>query len=139
MKIKRIEHIAIAVKDMAQSRDVFEMKLGLSLEYEEYVPQYNTRLAMYPVGQTYIELLHSDDGSTETARWIEEHGEGLFHICLEVEDIEGALIELKQKGMKLIDEQPRVGHANSRIAFIDPKSTGNVLIELVELAGSSQH
>ncbi len=139
MKIKRIEHVAIAVKNMAQARDVFESKLGLSLEYEEYLPQYNTRLAMYPVGQTYIELLNSDDGSTETARWIAEHGEGLFHICLEVEDIEDALLELKQKGVNLIDQQPRVGHANSRIAFIDPKSTGNVLIELVELPGSSEH
>jgi methylmalonyl-CoA/ethylmalonyl-CoA epimerase len=139
MKIKRIEHVAIAVKNMAQSRDVFETKLGLSLEYEEYLPQYNTRLAMYPVGQTYIELLNSDDDSTETARWIAEHGEGLFHICLEVEDIEDALLELKQKGMNLIDQQPRVGHANSRIAFIDPKSTGNVLIELLELPDSSEH
>lgn len=134
MKIKRIEHIAIAVKNMAQSRKIFEAKLGLNLEYEEYVPQYNTRLAMYPVGQTYIELLESDSDHTETARWITEHGEGLFHICLEVEDIEDALNELRQKGVKLIDEQPRIGHANSRISFIDPKSTGNVLIELVELA-----
>ncbi len=92
---------------------------------------------MYPVGQTYIELLESYADDTETARWIAEHGEGLFHICLEVEDIEAALGELTQKGVKLIDEQPRVGHANSRIAFIDPKSTGNVLIELVELAKPS--
>ena len=137
MKIKRIEHIAIAVKSMAQSREIFEAKLGFSLEYEEYLPQYNTRLAMYPVGQTYIELLESDGDNTETARWIAEHGEGLFHICLEVEDIEEALDELKRKGVKLIDEQPRIGHANSRIAFIDPKSTGNVLIELVELANPS--
>lgn len=134
MKIKRIEHIAIAVKSMAQFREIFEAKLGLSLEYEEYLPQYNTRLAMYPVGQTYIELLESDSDNTETARWIGEHGEGLFHICLEVDDIEDALDELKRKGVKLIDEQPRIGHANSRIAFIDPKSTGNVVIELVELA-----
>ena len=134
MKIKRIEHIAIAVKSMAQFREIFEAKIGLSLEYEEYLPQYNTRLAMYPVGQTYIELLESDGDNTETARWIAEHGEGLFHICLEVEDIEDALDELKRKGVKLIDEQPRIGHANSRIAFIDPNSTGNVVIELVELA-----
>lgn len=136
MKIKRIEHVAIAVKDLARSREVFETLLGMNLEYEEYLPQYNTRLAMYPVGQTYIELLHSGDNSTETARWIADHGEGLFHICLEVEDIEDALEELKKKGVRLIDEQPRVGHANSRIAFIDPKSTSNVLIELVELPGS---
>jgi methylmalonyl-CoA epimerase len=137
MKIKRIEHIAIAVKSMAQFREIFETKLGMNLEYEEYLPQYNTRLAMYPVGQTYIELLESDGDNTDTARWISEHGEGLFHICLEVEDIEEALGELKGKGVKLIDEQPRIGHANSRIAFIDPKSTGNVLIELVELPNPS--
>jgi methylmalonyl-CoA epimerase len=137
MKIKRIEHIAIAVKNMAQSREIFEEKLGFSLEYEEYLPQYSTRLAMYPVGQTYIELLESDGDNTETARWITEHGEGLFHICLEVEDVEEALGELKRKGVKLIDEQPRIGHANSRIAFIDPKSTGNVVIGLVELANPS--
>ena len=134
MKVKRIEHIAIAVKSMAQTREIFEDKLGFSLEYEEHLPQYNTRLAMYPIGQTYIELLESDRDDTETSRWIAEHGEGLFHICLEVEDIDGALAELKRKGLKLIDEKPRIGHANSRIAFIDPKSTGNILIELVELA-----
>jgi methylmalonyl-CoA/ethylmalonyl-CoA epimerase len=137
MKIKRIEHIAIAVKSITESREIYEGKLGLKLEYEEYLPQYNTRLAMYPIGQTYIELLQSDGNNTDTARWIAEHGEGLFHICLEVENIEDALRELKQKGLKLIDEQPRIGHANSRIAFIDPKSTGNVLIELVELASPS--
>lgn len=137
MKIKRIEHVAIAVKSIAQFREIFEGKLGLRLEYEEYLPQHDTRLAMYPVGQTYIELLESDKESTGTSRWIAEHGEGLFHICLEVEDVEEALGELKRKGVKLLDEQPRIGHANSRIAFIDPKSTGNVLIELVELAGPS--
>lgn len=139
MKIKRIEHIAIAVKNMKHSKDVFSATLGLELEYEEYMPQYKTRLAMFPVGQTYIELLEADHEDTETARWISEHGEGLFHICFEVDDIEGALRELKRKGVKLIDEQPRIGHANSRIAFIDPKSTGNVLIELVELTNSDQH
>jgi methylmalonyl-CoA/ethylmalonyl-CoA epimerase len=133
MKIKRIEHIAIAVKSLAEGRELFESKLGLNLEYEEFLPQYDTRLAMFPVGQTYIELLESDRIDTETSRWIAEHGEGLFHICLEVDDIDGALNELRAKGIKLIDEHPRLGHANSRIAFLDPKSTSNVLIELVEL------
>jgi methylmalonyl-CoA epimerase len=133
MKIKRIEHIAIAVKSLAEGRELFESKLGLNREYEEFLPQYDTRLAMFPVGQTYIELLESDRIDTETSRWIAEHGEGLFHICLEVDDIDGALNELRAKGIKLIDEHPRLGHANSRIAFLDPKSTNNVLIELVEL------
>jgi methylmalonyl-CoA/ethylmalonyl-CoA epimerase len=137
MKVKRIEHIAIAVKSMAAMREVMEEKLGLSLEYEEHLPQYHTRLAMYPIGQTYLELLEADSPESETAEWIATHGEGLFHICLEVDHIEDALAELKQKGVVLIDEKPRTGHANSRIAFLDPKSTGNVLIELVELPSSS--
>jgi methylmalonyl-CoA/ethylmalonyl-CoA epimerase len=137
MKVKRIEHIAIAVESMARMREVMEEKLGLSLEYEEHLPQYHTRLAMYPVGQTYLELLEADSPESETAEWIATHGEGLFHICLEVDHIEDALAELKQKGVALIDEKPRTGHANSRIAFLDPKSTGNVLIELVELPSPS--
>jgi methylmalonyl-CoA/ethylmalonyl-CoA epimerase len=137
MKVKRIEHIAIAVKSMARMREVMEEKLGLSLEYEEHLPQYHTRLAMYPVGQTYLELLEADSPESETAEWIATHGEGLFHICLEVDHIDDALAELKQKGVALIDEKPRTGHANSRIAFLDPKSTGNVLIELVELPSPS--
>jgi methylmalonyl-CoA/ethylmalonyl-CoA epimerase len=139
MKVKRIEHIAIAVKSMATMREVMEEKLGLSLEYEEHLPQYHTRLAMYPIGQTYLELLEADSPESETAEWIATHGEGLFHICLEVDHIEDALAELKQKGVALIDEKPRTGHANSRIAFLDPKSTGNVLIELVELPSSSSY
>jgi methylmalonyl-CoA/ethylmalonyl-CoA epimerase len=133
MKVKRIEHIAIAVKSMAKMREVMEEKLGLSLEYQEHLPQYHTRLAMYPVGQTYLELLESDSPQSETSEWIATRGEGLYHICLEVDDIEDALAELKHKGVALIDEKPRTGHANCRIAFLDPKSTGNVLIELVEL------
>jgi methylmalonyl-CoA/ethylmalonyl-CoA epimerase len=137
MKVKRIEHIAIAVKSMARMREVMEEKLGLSLEYEEHLPQYHTRLAMYPIGQTYLKLLEADSPESETAEWIATHGEGLFHICLEVDHIEDALAELKQKGVALIDEKPRTGHANSRIAFLDPKSTGNVLIELVELPSPS--
>jgi catechol 2,3-dioxygenase-like lactoylglutathione lyase family enzyme len=75
--------------------------------------------------------------TTPKPRWIAERGEGLFHICLEVEGIEEALDELRGKGVKLLDERPRIGHANSRIAFIDPESTGNVLIELVELPNPS--
>jgi methylmalonyl-CoA/ethylmalonyl-CoA epimerase len=95
MKVKRIEHVAIAVKSLKEARELFETKLGLDFEYEEFLPQYETRLAMFPVGQTYIELLQSDRSDTETSRWIAEHGEGLFHICLEVEDIDGALDEMR--------------------------------------------
>ena len=133
MKIKRIEHIAVAVKSMDKMRDLLENKLGINMEYEEDLPEYHTKLAMYPVGDTYIELLESDHPQTETSEWITAHGEGLFHICLEVEDIDGALDELREKGVKLLDETPRTGHGGARIAFLNPESTGNILIELAEI------
>ena len=139
MKLKRVEHVAIAVKDMSKMQEIFENKLGIKMEYEEKFPQYNTKIAMYPIGDTYLEVLESNDPKTETSRWIEEHGEGLFHICLEVEDIDSALTELREKGVKLLDEVPRVGHGGARIAFLDPESTGNLLIELAEISATLTH
>lgn len=133
MKIKRVEHIAIAVKDLEAAKRIFEEKLGLALEYEEALPQYGTKLAMFPVRETYLELLQAMAPGTETDRWIAERGEGLYHICLEVDDIQGALAELKAKGVRLLDERPRIGHGNTQIAFLDPQSTANVLIELVQI------
>jgi methylmalonyl-CoA epimerase len=132
MKIKRVEHIAIAVDSLEQSIDFLKDTFGLSLEYEERIGQ--TRLAMLPVGQTYIELLEGQGPESSVTKWIGEKGPGLFHICFEVEDIDGAMAELKRKGVKLRDETPRIGHAGARIAFLDPSFTGNVLIELAELA-----
>jgi methylmalonyl-CoA/ethylmalonyl-CoA epimerase len=133
MKIKRIEHIAIAVKSIEAMREIFEQKLGIALEYEEHLLQHSTRLAMFPVGETYLELLESDKPETATSQWIAEHGEGLFHICLEVEDIDSAMAELRAKGIGFQQEKPMIGHGNCRIVFLDPKSTGNLVIELAEL------
>ena len=131
MKVKRVEHIAIAVDSLGQSIDLLQSTFGLRPEYEEQIGQ--TRLAMLPVGESYIELLEGQGPESGVTKWINEKGTGLFHICLEVEDIDGALAELKEKGVKLRDETPRIGHGGSRIAFLDPSSTGNVLIELAEL------
>ena len=131
MKIKRVEHIAVAVNSLKQSMDILQNAFGIPLEYEEQIGQ--TRLAMLPVGETYIELLESKAADSAINNWIADKGEGLFHICFEVEDIDSALAELKQKGVKLRDETPRIGHGGARIAFIDPASTGNILIELAEL------
>ena len=132
MKIKRIEHVAIAVKSIAAMREIFENKLGITMEYEEHLPQHATSLAMFPVGQTYLELLQSDTPGTGTSKWIAERGEGLFHICLEVEDIDDAMTELRGKGMRFQTEQPLIGHGNCRIVFLDPQCTGNLVIELAE-------
>jgi len=131
MKIKRIEHVAIAVKDMQGSMAMLERLFDLKLEYKERIGA--TELAMYPIGQTYVELLQAVGPESKINDWIKEKGESLFHLCFEVEDIDGALDELRGKGVKLIDEKPRTGHGGSRIAFLDPSSTGNILIELAEL------
>jgi len=133
MKVKRVEHVAIAVKNLADVMRIFQEKLGLALEYEEDFPQYQTKIAMYPVGETYLEVLQATGDGSDTAKWIAEKGEGLYHICLEVEDIEAALAEVRAKGVGLLDERPRVGHGGSLIAFLDPRSTANVLIELVQI------
>ena len=138
MKIKRVEHIAVAVSSLNKSLDMLRNTFGIPLEYEEQIG--TTRLAMLPIGETYIELLESSAPESGINQWIADKGEGYFHICFEVEDIDGALAELKAKGVKLRDETPRIGHGGARIAFIDPASTGNVLIELAELpAGHGAH
>ena len=132
MKIKRIEHIAIACKDMAVLKDVLGNKLGVPMEYEEHLPQHATSLAMFPIGETYLELLQSSKPDAGTNKWIAERGEGLFHICLEVDDIDSAMIELRAKGIAFQTEKPMIGHGNCRIVFMDPKTTGGIVIELAE-------
>ena len=135
MRVKRIEHVGVVVKDLAQSRAVWEECLGLRLAEVEELPQYEVRIGMYPVGESMVELLQGTRPDGTYARLAREGKEGLHHLCLEVEDLEGALAELRGKGVRLRDETPRPGHQGSRIAFLDPASTGNVLVELVQRAG----
>lgn len=131
MKIKRVEHVAIAVNSLNESVRMLRETFGIPLEYEDQVG--STRLAMMPVGETYIEFLEGRGEDNAVNQWIAARGIGLYHICFEVEDIAAALAELKSKGVKLKDEIPRIGHGGAKIAFIDPACTGNVLIELAEL------
>jgi methylmalonyl-CoA/ethylmalonyl-CoA epimerase len=131
MKIKRVEHFAVAVKDMHRSIELMRDVFGLELEYQEQIGE--TKLAMLPVGQTYIELLESADQAGAVQSWIKDKGEGLFHICFEVDDIEGAIAELKAKNVKLQSDTWRIGHGGSKIVFLDPSATGNMLVELAEL------
>ena len=131
MKIKRVEHIAIAVHNMAESMAMLKNTLGLELDYKETIN--STKLAMFPVGETSLELLEAESPTSPVADWIEERGQSLFHLCFDVEDIDAALDELRAKGVKLLDETPKAGHGGSGIAFLDPASTGDILIELAEL------
>lgn len=131
MKIKRVEHIAIAVDSIQQSLSLMRDTFGLNLEYEEQIG--STRLAMLPVGETYIELLEGQGPDSGVTKWIGEKGTGLFHICFEVEDIDEAIAELKSKNVKLQTDTWRIGHGGSKIIFLDPASTGNTVIELAQL------
>ena len=132
MKIKRVEHVAISVKGLSDMSAILSDVFGLECEYEEDFPEHKTRIAMFPVGETYLELLDGYAPDAKAAKWLAETGQGLFHLCLEVDDLDAALIELKGKGVKLINETPIPGHGGSRVAFVDPSSTGNILFELVE-------
>lgn len=131
MKIKRLEHVAIAVKDIDKSMTMLENIFGFKLDYREQVG--TTKLAMYPVGETFIEFVQTVAPDSRIAKWIAAKGDSIYHLCFEVENIDEALAELKQKGVALLDETPRTGHGGSRIAFLSPESTGNILIELAEL------
>jgi len=139
MKIKRIEHIAIALKNMDAVKTLLSEKLGVPMEYEETLPAHRTKLAMYPIGETSLELLESDNPDGLVNSWIGKRGEGLFHICLEVDDIDAAMAELRAKGLRFQQEKPVIGHGNSRIAFLDPSSSEGLVIELAELPKDGAH
>ncbi len=131
MNIKRLEHVAIAVHDMDKSKQMLENLFGFEVELEEQID--TTKLAMYPVGETYLELLETVEPGSWLDGWLKEKGQSLFHLCFEVDDIDAALDELRAKGVKLLTETPQTGHGGSRIAFLDPRSTGDIVIELAEL------
>src|SRR3989304_6250181 len=109
MKIKRIEHVGIVVKDLEQSRAVWEECLGLRLAEVEHLEPHQVRSAMYPVGESMGALLGGPTPDSKYAQLVRERGEGLHHICLEVEDIEGALAELRGQGGRLLAGTPRAG------------------------------
>jgi methylmalonyl-CoA epimerase len=132
MNLKNIDHIGIAVSNLQESLSFWETSLGIELHGIEEVAEQNVRTAFLPVGGTEIELLEATSADSSVARFIEKRGEGLHHIAIRVDDIEAALAELKAKGIQLIDETPRNGAGGTRIAFVHPKATHGVLLELCE-------
>jgi methylmalonyl-CoA/ethylmalonyl-CoA epimerase len=130
MKIKRIAHLGIAVKDLDEAQTFYTRMLGLTLDHEEMVDKLKT--GFVPIGQTNMELVQDTEAAGVISRHIEKRGEGIQHIAFEVENIDEALKELKAKGVRLIDEAARPGAHGSRVAFIHPKATNGVLTELVE-------
>jgi methylmalonyl-CoA epimerase len=132
MNLKNIDHIGIAVTNMQESLSFWETSLGIEPHGTQEVPEQKLRTAFLPVGDTEIELLESTSPDSSVAKFIEKHGEGLHHIAIRVDDIDATLAELKAKGVKLIDETPRNGAGGARIAFVHPRSTHGVLLELCE-------
>lgn len=131
MKVLKIDHIGIAVKNLAESSKLYEM-LGIASAGVEEVAEQKVRVSFFPVGDSEIELLESTSPDGPVARYIEKNGEGIQHVALRVDNLEEALAELKARGVRLIDEKPRYGAGGAKIAFIHPKATGGVLLELSE-------
>jgi len=132
--IKKIDHIAIVVRSIEEALRTYEGALGLELADVEEVPEQAVKVAFLPVGDSEIELVEPLTTDSGVAAFLEKRGEGMHHICLEVEDIEAALQDLAAKRIRLIDQQPRQG-AHGRVAFLHPKSAHGVLIELIEKHG----
>lgn len=132
MKIRHIDHIGIAVRSIQEAGKFYTDVLGLAIEDVENVPDQKVNVAFLPITDSEVELLESTLPDGPVARYIDSRGEGVQHIAFRVESIEEALEELKAKGVRLIDETPRNGAGGARIAFIHPKETHGVLVELCE-------
>ncbi len=132
MKIKHIDHIGIAVKSIDQAKRFYSEILGLKIEGIENVADQKVNVAFLPITDSELELVESTHPDGPVAKYIEARGEGIQHIAFRVENIEEALAELKAKGVRLIDEKPRKGAGGAKIAFIHPKETNGVLVEICE-------
>ncbi len=130
--IQKIDHLGIAVKNIDAAMKVYTDILGLKVTGIETVEEQKVKTAFIPVGESKIELLESTSPDGPIAKFIEKRGEGIQHIALRVDNLEAKLKELKEKGVRLIDEKPRIGAGGAKIAFIHPKDTKGVLIELCE-------
>jgi methylmalonyl-CoA/ethylmalonyl-CoA epimerase len=136
MKALKLDHVGIAVENLDEALKLYSGVLGLELAGIELVEEQRLRTAFLPVGQgaegTELELLESTDPEGPIGKFIASKGQGVQHLAFRVEDIDAALVELKSLGIRLIDEKPRCGAGGARIAFLHPKSTNGVLVELCE-------
>ena len=132
MKTLKVDHIGIAVKNLEETLAFYRDVLGLEVQGTETVEEQKVKVAFLPVGDSEIELLESTDPEGPIARFIEKNGEGIQHIAFKVENIEEAIEAMKAKGMRMIDEEPRYGAGGAKIAFVHPKSSHRVLVELTQ-------
>jgi methylmalonyl-CoA/ethylmalonyl-CoA epimerase len=133
--VEAVNHVGIAVRSIDAQRPFYEGALGAVFEGHEDVPSQKVRVGFFRIGDVRLELLEPTDPSSTVAAFLEKRGEGLHHIAFTVEGIEARIAELKQAGLRMIDDVPRPGAHHMRIAFVHPKSTSGVLTELCEPAG----
>ncbi|MBK7216635.1 MAG: methylmalonyl-CoA epimerase [Candidatus Promineofilum sp.] len=132
--IKNINHIAIIVPDLEGALAFWEGALGLKVGGREAVPAEGVDVAFLPIGESNVELLKPTVADTGVARFLEKRGPGIHHMCFEVDDIDATMEQLRAHNVQLINEQPQVGHGGRQYAFVHPKSTGGVLVELYQLS-----
>lgn len=131
-KVKKINHVAIVVENIDHALTFWKEQLGLELDHIEEVPSQASKVAFLPVGEGEVELVQPTDPESGMAKYLEKRGEGMHHICLEVDDIEEMLAILNEKGVKLINQEP-IDLPGRRMAFIHPKAANGVLVELYEI------
>lgn len=129
--MQKLDHIGIVVRDIAAALKVYQVALGLPLSETVDVADQQVRVAFLPIGESNIELVQPTSDDTGVAKYLAKRGEGIHHICIQVDDIEAALAQLKAHEVELIDKEPRQG-AHGRVAFVHPRGAHGVLVELVE-------
>jgi len=132
MKILKIDHLGIAVTSIEDGKNFWTDALGLEFEGSETVEEQKVTTAFFPVGESEVELLESTAPDGPIAKFLEKKGQGIHHVAFRVENVEEALAELKEKGIRLIDEKPRMGAGGAKIAFLHPKAANGILVELCE-------
>ena len=131
-EVIKINHVAVVVEDIESALEFWRDALGIHLDHIEDVPSQQAKVAFLPVGGSEVELVQPTNKESGTARFLKEKGGGMHHLCLQVDDIIGMLVRLKAKGVRLVNEEP-LELEGRKMAFIHPKSTGGVLVELYEL------
>jgi methylmalonyl-CoA/ethylmalonyl-CoA epimerase len=131
-KTLKVDHVGIAVKDLAQAKKFYGEMLGMTISGEETVEQQKVKVCFVPCGDSELELLESTSPDGPIAKFIDKNGEGMQHVAVRVDNIEAAIADLIAKGVRMIDQVPRYGAGGASIAFVHPKSTGGILLELTE-------
>jgi methylmalonyl-CoA/ethylmalonyl-CoA epimerase len=131
--IRKIDHVAVVVEDMEEALPFWRDALGIEMHELRDVPAEKSRVAFLPLAGSEIELVQPTSDDSGIAKYLAKRGAGMHHLCLEVDDIEGMLTQLKAKGIRLINEEPRTGADGKKYAFVHPQSAGGVLVELYQL------